>query len=367
VSLGPPFDESGERLRLLLGAAVAVTLLFVIGVALLAADRSLGEAVTVHVLVKRPGVLHTGAMVRVAGEQIGEVVAIRGFHGEPGLPDSQPKAEGGDATPVEIELRLRKQKADKVYANSTFLPVNPTVLAEALIEIGPPPGGAAPGPPVQDGQRVRGVDPADIDQLLRKVYVSVELTLQEARDVGPEWTELNEALSALSGRLAHTAPPELMLRARVQGAAALDGTRQLLATLRSGNVNQLVPVAKELDQTLTPLIGDLRRLGDQAAVLQARASDLGQAFAPGPQADLQRAIAQLRAALATGEQLAADARYLVHYFESGRGTLGGFNQDIQIFDELKETTRILKRESWRVLIKSKRSPPTASPPPQPAR
>lgn len=361
MSLGPPFDPSGERLRHSLGAATIVGLLFVIGVALLAADRSLGESVTVHMLVQRPGALHTGALVRVAGEQVGEVVAIRGYRPDPGTLPGSATAEDPS---TDIELRLRKRLVGHVYENSTFLPVNPTVLAEALIEIGPPAHGAAPGAPLTSGQRVRGIDPADIDQLLRKVYVSIELTLLQARDLSDEWTELNAAISALSSRLAISLPEKEALRVQVQGAAAQHGIEQLLATLRAGNVTQLPATAKQLEQTLTPLARELRQLGQQAEVLEARARDLGQVLGPTQQADFQRALAQLRAALVAGEHIEADGRFLQHYFESGRGTLGGFNQDIQIFDELKETSRILKRESWRLIIK--RKAPVGPPPPPPA-
>lgn len=348
MSLGPPFDHSGERLRLLLGAATAITLLVVIGVALLAADRSLGESVTVHMLVHRPGVVHTGAIVRVAGEQIGEVVAIRGFRPESGL---SPSPAAGGAPAVDIELRLRKSQAARVYENSTFLPVNPTVLAEALIEIGPPADGAAPGAPVGADTRVRGVDPADIDQLLRKVYLSIELILGEARDLGGEWSELSAALGALSGRLALSFPQDAALRVQVQGAAARHGVESLLTTLRAGEVARLPAATRELERSLTPLVQDLRRLGEQGEVLQARARELGQALGPAQAANLQRALAKLRAAMAAGERIEADARSLIRYFDSGRGTLGGFNKDIQIFDELKETSRILKQKSWRLLIK----------------
>jgi hypothetical protein len=220
---------------------------------------------------------------------------------------------------------------------------------------------------VTSGQRVRGTDPADIDQLLRKVYLSIELTLLQARDLGDEWTEINAAMSALSARLATSLPEKEALRVRVQGAAAQQGIELLLTTLRAGHVAELPATAKQLDRTLTPLVSELRLLGQQAEVLGARARELGQALGPTQQADFRRAVAQLRAALAAGEQLQADGRFLQHYVESGRGTLGGFNQDIQIFDELKETSRILKRESWRLLIK--RKAPTgypAAPPPPPS-
>lgn len=364
MSLGPPFDQSGERLRLSLGAAAAVTLLVVIGVALLAADRSLGESVTVHMLVQRPGALHTGAMVRVAGEQVGEVVAIRGYRPSRGLKDGAAPADSAEPG-VDIELRLRKRWAEKVYENSTFLPVNPTVLAEALIEIGPPPQGAAPGAPVTADQRVRGVEPADIDQLLRKVYLSIELTLQQARDLGPEWSEVNAAFGALSTRLALTLPDTL--RIQVQGAAARQGIERLLTTLRAGHLDELPELGRQLDRSLTPLARQFRLLAEQGELLQARARELGVALGPGPQADLRRAIAQLGAALTAGEKLQAEARWLIRYVDSGRGTLGGFNHDVQIFDELKDMSRILKQQSWRVLIKRREPAPLPPAAPRPAR
>ncbi len=358
MSLGPPFDHSGERLRLILGAATGVTLLVAIGVALLAADRSLGEAVTVHMLVQRPGALHTGALVRVAGEQIGEVVAIRGHRPEAGLRDGPGAVESAEPG-VDIELRLRKRWASRIYDNSTFLPVNPTVLAEALIEIGPPAGGAAPGSPIGAEQRVRGVEPADLDQLLRRVYQSIELTLQQARELGAEWTELNEAFTALSARLSVSLPDTL--RVQVQGAAARQGIEQLLGTLRAGRADELPELTRQLDRSLTPLVRQFQLLGAQGELLQARARELGQALGPGQQAELRRAIAQLRTALSAGEQLAADARFLIRYVDSGRGTLGGFSQDMQIFDELKDTSRILKQQSWRLLIKRRDSAAPAAP------
>ena len=366
MSLGPPFDPSGERLRLILGAATAVTLLVVIGVALLAADRSLGESVTVHMLVQRPGALHTGAVVRVAGEQIGEVVAIRGYRASHGLkdgPGAEPSAEPSTEPSVDIELRLRKRWAGQVYENSTFLPVNPTVLAEALIEIGPPPQGAAPGAPVTADLRVRGVEPADIDQLLRKVYLSIELTLLQARDLSAEWTEVNAAFAALSARLSLTLPDTLHIQ--VQGAAARQGIEQLLATLRAGHVDELPELGRQLDRSLTPLVRQFQLLAEQGELLQTRAREVGVALGPGPQADLRRAIAQLGAALNAGQKLEADARFLIRHVERGRGTLGGFNQDMQIFDELKDVSRIIKQQSWRLLIK--RREPSAPVAPRPAR
>mgnify|MGYP000464550830 CR=1 FL=1 len=135
--------------------------------------------------------------------------------------------------------------------------------------------------------------------------------------------------------------------------------------MRAGRVDELPELGRQLERSLTPLGQQFRLLAEQGELLQSRARDLGVALGPGPRADLRRAIAQLGAALAAGERLQADARFLIRYVDSGRGTLGGFNQDMQIFDELKDMSRILKQQSWRVLIK--RREPLAPVPPRPAR
>ncbi len=70
--------------------------------------------------------------------------------------------------------------------------------------------------------------------------------------------------------------------------------------------------------------------------------------------DAQVALRNFQAAIASGERLTQDAQYLLHLFESGQGTLGGFNRDVQLFDELKDVARILKQQLHRVIIKSRK-------------
>lgn len=336
MSLGPPFDDSGERLRLGLGAAATAVLLFVTFAAVLLSDRPLGSSVTVHLMVRRPGALHTGAVVRLAGEQIGEVLAIR-----PTRRDQ-----------VDIEVRIKESYRAWVAKNSTFVPVNPTLLTEAVLEVGPPADGAAPGPPIADGDQLTGVDPADLDSLLSTIYVSTELILAQARELGPEWQELVASFGTLGHSLEDTVDSAARLRIAVQGARTLLSGRHLVRTLDKAGVVGLPAELALLDKKGAPLLDELTRLAAATELLATRAEELRSTFAP-RRPELERAQAAFEKSVELGKLTERDARALVDGYLAGRGTLGAFYRDVLIFDELKETHRILKRESWRLFIKKK--------------
>ena len=104
--------------------------------------------------------------------------------------------------------------------------------------------------------------------------------------------------------------------------------------------------------TAKPLVNELSRLALQLDALQTRARDFDQALGT-RRGDLARIAQLVRSTSELGQRASTDVKALIWLYENGRGTLGGFNRDIQIFDELKEMHRILKRESWRVIIKRK--------------
>lgn len=345
MSLGPPFDDadSSDRLRLGLGIGAAALLLFFAGFAILASERSLGDALTIHVDVTRIGTLNTGAVLRLAGEPIGEVVAIRGRRGTD-EPTRTPQ--------IDIELRLQRKFRERVRRNSTIVTVNPTLLTEAQLEVGPAWNGEAPGEPVQEGDHVRGVDPADMNVLLLRVYRSLEDALRETKELSPDWNEFSSALSSLSNHVAETMPTTELLRLAVHTERARRLAVALRDKLQAAEADGAPARVRGLYDTGKPLVTELTRLENQLEVLGTRARDFDTALAP-RRGDLARAAQIVRTTTELGQRANADIKALIWLYENGRGTLGGFNRDIQIFDELKEMHRILKRESWRVIIKRK--------------
>jgi phospholipid/cholesterol/gamma-HCH transport system substrate-binding protein len=347
MSLGPPFDESesSERLRLGLGVGMAALLLFFAGFAILAAERSLGDSLTIHIDVTRIGTLHAGAPLRLAGEQIGEVVAIRGQRAEAEI-------STGTTRPIDIEVRLLRRFRERVRRNSTVVTVNPTLLTEAQLEVGPTWNGEAPGEAVQDGDHLRGVDPAEMSVLLARVYRSLEAAMNEAKDLAPDWREMGGALSTLATHVRETMPTAELLRLALHIEQARRRIIALRDTLQAAQAETAPARLRELYATGKPLLAELSRFAGQLEALQVRVQDLQAALAA-RKSDAQRIEALLRATVQLSERVASDSQALLWLYENGRGTLGGFNRDIQIFDELKEMHRILKRESWRVIIKRK--------------
>ena len=232
MSLGPPFDDadSSDRLRLGLSIGAAALLLFFAGFAILASERSLGDSLTIHVDVTRIGTLNTGAVLRLAGEPIGEVVAIRGRrappspHASPATPAAEPQAE----PMIDIELRLLRKYRERVRRNSTVVTVNPTLLTEAQLEVGPAAaGGARRGG--AGGDHLRGVDPADMSVLCCASIAALGDALRETKELSPDWTEFTGAMSTLSGHVSETLPTTELLRLAVH-AEGLDAWSSRCAT-----------------------------------------------------------------------------------------------------------------------------------------
>lgn len=347
MSLGPPFDESdsSERLRLVLGLGMAAVLLFFAGFAILAAERSLGDSLTLHIDVTRIGTLHAGAPLRLAGEQIGEVVAIRGQRAEV-------ERTAGPEPRIDIEVRVLRRFRERVRRNSTVVTVNPTLLTEAQLEVGPPWNGEAPGDPVQDGDHLRGVDPAEMSLLLVRLYRGIEAVLHEAKDLSPDWHDVGGALSTLAAHVRETMPTAELLRLALHIERARRGVIHLRDTLEAGEADTAPERLRRLYDSSRPLAVELSRFASQLEALQVRVLDL-QAALTARRGDLQRIETLVATTVQLGERVRKDSQALLWLVENGRGTLGGFSRDIQIFDELKEMHRILKRESWRVLIKRK--------------
>ena len=350
MSLGPPFDASSERLRLLIGGVTLLLLTFVVSVALLTAEHQLGKSLTVHLLVRRSGPLYTGAEVLLAGERIGELVAIRRHRVRPGDPVDLPVG----SERVELELRIRRAAGQRLHRASTFVPRNPTLLSPAVIEVGPPDPGQGKGPPLSDGDYLIGIDPPDLDLLLRNIYVSLEAILLEARDLQPDWDEAAAAFSALSGRLTRVSDSGQLVRIGYHGAKTLLTLRGLDQRLLQAGVPDAPAQLADLSATLSPFISVTGQLGRQTERLQDHLTELSVLFGPSRRRDAQTALHNFQAAVRSGERLTDDVAYLLHLLESGQGTLGGFHRDVQIFDELKDVHRILKQQLHRVILKPRK-------------
>ena len=341
MSLGPPFDASGERLQQAVGAFVVLALAGAVAWVLLMSGRTIGRGLTVHVEMATPGLLRSGAKVRLAGREIGEVRAMTAA------------TPSGKRRSVDVQAFVLLSEAGFVRQNSQIFVETPSVLGEAYLEVGPPAGGAAPGPPVADGDHLRGIDPPEIDDLLAHSESNLRLILALLRENRPEMEELlsagDDLLATLSGLPADRGQ---LHRIHDQFLAALESGRALLTALRDSNaVPRVRAIADDLGAIADQAGPELRRLSTRLDASLARLDELAAVFSPERRAQLSAALTSLRRAADAGQRVTADAKFLADYVKAGRGSVGAFFADQELFDDLHETHRILKSQPWTFILK----------------
>jgi hypothetical protein len=325
------------KLQQAVGAFVVVALGVAVAWVLMMSGRTVGRGLLVHVEMKTPGLLRVGGKVRLAGRDIGEV---RGMVNTP-------------ERHVEVEAFILRDDAVHVRKNSLVFVNTPSVLGEAFLEVGPPAAHAEPGPPVADGDRLRGIDPPEIDDLLAHGEANLRLILALLRENKPEMEELltagDDLLATLSGLPADAGQ---LRRIRDQLAAALDDGAALLHTAREADaVARTRAIAHDLGAIADAAGPELRKLGARVDAAMERIDQLAAVFSPERRAQIAGALAGFRRAVTIGERLVADANALSRYVADGRGSIGAFLADRELFDDLHETHRILKSQPLRFLLK----------------
>lgn len=341
MSLGPPFDASGLRTQQKVGAGVVLLIGAAVAWVLFLSGRSLGPGTVFHVEVASAGALRTGARVMLAGRQIGEVRGASTLRTPQGMH-------------VDFEVFVGRAWAKDVRRNSQLFVATPSVLGEAYLEIGPPPNGTEPGPPVADDERVRGADPPDLDRFFLHAEASIREVLALLQEQRPEFDDLLKAGDSLIATLSGLPADKGQLRRIVdQGAAALEAGRALVATIRdAGGPDRMVKAVRGLGEIADKAGPELSSLGDRLGRSLDRVEKLGDLVGPERRASVVEAIERMRRVVSLGEKIAADVRSIEKKIRAGQGTIGAFLADREIFDDFHETHRIIKSQPLRFLLKT---------------
>src|SRR6185503_2061644 len=136
--------------------------------------------------------LREHAALVVAGRPIGRVEAISPVpHGASGT-------LGGEVG-VALTVAIDEDSAWKVPSRADIFISSRGPVSDKYLEVAPPRGD--PGPPIHDGQELRGVDPPSLDSVLRRTWRNLA-TFREFRDaVQPELRALRTQLAELRGHI----------------------------------------------------------------------------------------------------------------------------------------------------------------------
>lgn len=294
------------------------------------------------------GSLREGAPIIVAGRSVGRVESIVLVDAIGLAPGHMLAGTGGAMVHIRVADGLRWM----VPANGEFFISSRGLLSDRYLEVGPPRGGAPPGPPLTAGAQIRGIDPPSIDRALQRTWNSLVLQRELVIAIEPEIAALRTNLDGLSVTLAEVggaparalgrqvgeladqierlgqglrdagAAPEQLVGLVGRGRAGVDRARAALGAIRSA---------------LDVLVADLDRVGGE---IRARA----------PQIDRVRgALVAARELTARIDGLLANGRELLAMLERGEGSFMKLRSDPEFPEEAKSVGKVLKRNPWRIL------------------
>ena len=342
-----PLLVHDDRLSVRVGAAVlgvtAAAILFVATVL----DRLEPRGIRVRVYFSQVSAIEEGARVKVAGRVVGVLTSIALVPPQEVGPGHPLEGTGG----IAATLRVDADWARRIPINGEFFITSPGAFAPRYLEIGPPRGQAA-GRSLIDGDQVRGVDPPSLDGVLQRAWSMLEDVRRFSASIAPPVARMRDALGRLGATLgAVELHPGDVAALQTSLGAAIDDAVALIDRVGDGRVTaadvgrllgQVATVADQMAATADDLEG-------RVEILRGAVRRAGAAVPPDLQRRIDRVTADVTAALAEVGAVTRDLRALIDELSLARGTIGALASDFELTDDVKELTKMLKRQPWRVM------------------
>lgn len=327
-----------DRLTRRVGAAVLLVTLVVVGYVVFIRDRLQREGTVIRLHFGVVVGLTQGSPVRVAGQEIGEVRRI-------GI------ARGGGVT---AELVIDRAWARQIPVNADFFIDAVSPLAPRYVAIGPPLGGAEPGRPLRDGDDVTGADPPSLDRVLQRTYDNLEEVRRFLDAMRPAAAVIKTSAARLTATVGTLdAHPGAQAEMRDAVAVAAGRALTIVEGLEAGGVDlaSIGALAGDVERLAGTIEATVAELRAEVARLQAALgrAEVTRALGPELTARLTRTLADAEHVLADAQRLSGQARAVLAQATTGGSALAGFAADLELIDDVRELTKALKRNPWKVM------------------
>jgi phospholipid/cholesterol/gamma-HCH transport system substrate-binding protein len=339
-----------RSLELKVGVLIAVSTAILVGFIFVLGNFSLRSGFTIHVDYNYVGSLQPGAPVKLSGIKVGKVKAVELFGGkiDPAI---------RQRVQVRVTAWVEDQVADAIRSDAEFFINTAGVLGEQYLEIVPgtdwdrPP--IKPDTVVHDDHLVH--DPPRTDLVVARLYEvldGVSSVLRDDRD------SIKHLLA--NGASAVAEVNQLLADNRVQigelfastSALARQGTTTL-AKLDAG-LGDGKPVASLLanaDAALVSARSSLQTLTPGAAAFVTDATRVTGMITEPRLGGVDRAIDSAATAAARAATLLDNTNGLVGDLRTGKGTAGALLSRDELYSDLRELIRDLKRNPWKLFWK----------------
>jgi ABC-type transporter Mla subunit MlaD len=325
-----------ERLTRRVGAVVLVLAVMTVIFVVVVLDRLQPDGVHVRIRFAEVVGLPPGAAVKLLGEDIGVVRRI---------------AIATAADGVVVDVVLEPAWAKRIPINADFFVDARSALAPRYVAIGPPREGAPPGRKLVEGDEVIGVSPPNLDRILQRTWDNLEEVSRFLEALRPATARMDASAARLSGTLDTLDPrPGASAELRARAGDVIGSAQALVDDLRAGGFDpaavarlgvQIDGFAARIETTVAALRGDIARVRTAVVGLAAVGPDLS--------ARLGVALLAADRTLGQAEELAAAVRGVIADATAGSGAIAAFAADFETIDDIKELTKELKREPWRLI------------------
>lgn len=330
------------------GALVILSLGLLVAFVLLLGDFRLQEGFTIYVDYDNAAGLKPGADVAISGIKAGRVEQIE-FLGGKLDPDV------GRPVMVRAKLVLEDPMKDAVRRDSEFYITTQGVLGEKYIEILTR---DLSSPPLASEAKVRGVDPPRIELMLAKAS---DLLTDISDLLGRDDVPVGDLIRNANSLTKHA--DEILVENRGTLKNLLTNTdetvtnaKQLTASLNEGvgdgtELRETLVSARNLTETLerrAPVILNKGEVTlDHASSLAQNLDELTTERRP----QIERTLDNVERVTTNLDATTTDVRGMVQDVKDGKGSVGALLKDEEIYDDLKETLRELKRRPWKIIWK----------------
>jgi len=328
------------------GILIAVAAVTLVGFLILLGNFAFGGGYTLYVDLDFSGNIQPGAPVRISGIKLGRVNDVEFMGGK--LDET-----GTRRVQVRLEVWLRDEARDAVRRDAEFYINTQGVLGEQYLEVVP--GNDYQQPPIEPGSVLVGNSPPRMDLLLSRLYTVLESVSEVLRND----KELIRDLLANSASAVAEINQQLVdnretIAALLENANAL--TRE--GTLTLERVNRGIEDPRVIGKTLRDadalLITANRSLDTLTPPIKTFLADATRATGLLTEQRVDRAIAVAdKAATAATKAggLIDNVNGLVVDLRSGKGTAGALLVREELYADLREMLRDLKRNPWKFFWK----------------
>jgi phospholipid/cholesterol/gamma-HCH transport system substrate-binding protein len=339
-----------RSLELKVGLLIAVSTVILVGMIVILGNFSLRSGFAIHIDYNYVGSLQPGAPVKLSGIKVGKVVAVELLGGQidPAI---------GKRVQVRVTAWVEDQVADAIRGDAEYFINTAGVLGEQYLEIVP--GKDWDHPPIKPDTIVHDDhfvhDPPRTDLVVARLYEvldGVSSVLRDDRDSikhllsngASAVAEVNQLLADNRGQIG-----ELIGNT---AALARQGT-STLAKLDAG-LGDGKPVASLLghaDQALVSAKASLDALTPSASALMADATRVTGMISEQRLTGVDHALDSAAGAATRAATLLDNTNGLVSDLRAGKGTAGELLSRDDLYSDLRELIRDLKRNPWKLFWK----------------